>query len=333
VALREPEVAPLLAVCALVDLTGAAAISIRLVAVGAIVAEAIIVRAVLPAHGANTTVARLAEGVAESAILLLFLGAGIEGLTSRAPIGSLPAGVRHVRVMVVVVVVVDGCTVVILLGVSQGLLGSMGVVRHVLFILIVAVVALVSHWVVVLTVETSVVVGAIIEVTSIVVLVVVMTVLGLGARVVALKIAAVVSQVLTMVQLVVLFVKTLDVVVVNDVIVGGNVGHVRQVLDYGVLVVWGDMGHLLEMGSAMKNCLVSLVMSNRSSRSGSWLRLSASSLYFWLVVRLDLSVCVGSVVSVARSILLQASAGAHMSVASVCGSVLTLVIIRVAHRI
>ena len=61
-------------------------------------------------------------------------------------------------------VVVDGCTVVVLLGVSEGLLGLVGEVRHVLLILVVRVVALVSQRVVVVTVETAVVVGAIIEV-------------------------------------------------------------------------------------------------------------------------------------------------------------------------
>ena len=61
-------------------------------------------------------------------------------------------------------VVVDGCTVVVLLGVSEGLLGLVGKVRHVLLIFVVRVVALMSERVVVVTVETAVVVGAIIEV-------------------------------------------------------------------------------------------------------------------------------------------------------------------------
>jgi len=54
VALHVPQGAPLFAVSALVHLTGATAISIRLVAVGTVVAEARIVRAVLPADGADT---------------------------------------------------------------------------------------------------------------------------------------------------------------------------------------------------------------------------------------------------------------------------------------
>ena len=61
-------------------------------------------------------------------------------------------------------VVVDGCTVVVLLGVSERLLGLVGEVRHVLLILVVRVVALVSERIVVMTMETAVVVGAVIEV-------------------------------------------------------------------------------------------------------------------------------------------------------------------------
>ena len=44
---------------------------------------------------------------------------------------------RHVGVMVVVMVVVDGCTVVVLFSVSERLLRVMGEVRHMLLILIV----------------------------------------------------------------------------------------------------------------------------------------------------------------------------------------------------
>ena len=66
--------------------------------------------------------------------------------------------------MVIVMVVVDGCTVVVLLGVSERLLGLVGEVRHVLLILVVRVVALVSKRIVVMTMETAVVVGAVIEV-------------------------------------------------------------------------------------------------------------------------------------------------------------------------
>ena len=164
VALGVPERAPLLAVAALVHLAGTATISIRLVAVGTVIAEATVVRAVLPADGADSGEAILTVGVAKGAILLLIVSARGEGLSSSAAVGFLPAGVGHIGVVVVVMVVVDGCTVVVLLGVSERLLGLVGEVRHVLLILVVRVVALMSERVVVVTVETAVVVGAIIEV-------------------------------------------------------------------------------------------------------------------------------------------------------------------------
>ncbi len=64
VALGVPKGAPFLAANALVDLACTAAISIRLVAVCAIVTEARIVRAVLPADGADAGVSVLAVRVA-----------------------------------------------------------------------------------------------------------------------------------------------------------------------------------------------------------------------------------------------------------------------------
>jgi len=54
VAVRVPKRAPLLAVTALVHLTGTSAISIGFVTVGAVIAEALVKRAVLPADRANT---------------------------------------------------------------------------------------------------------------------------------------------------------------------------------------------------------------------------------------------------------------------------------------
>lgn len=132
-----PKGAPFLASIALVHLSGTSAIGIRLVAVGSIIAEARVVRAVLPADGADSGESGLAVRVAESAILILVLGAGRERLTSSAAIGFLPAGVRHIGVMVVVMVVVDGGSVVVLLSVSQWLLRVLGEVRHMLFVFVV----------------------------------------------------------------------------------------------------------------------------------------------------------------------------------------------------
>ena len=70
VALGVPERAPFLAADALVHLTGTTAIGIRFVAVGTVVTEASVVWAVLPADGADTRVAILTVGVAESTVLL-----------------------------------------------------------------------------------------------------------------------------------------------------------------------------------------------------------------------------------------------------------------------
>ena len=70
VALRIPEGAPLLAVSALVNLTGTAAVGIWLVAVGTIVAETAVDRAVLPANWTDARVSILTVWVAKGAILL-----------------------------------------------------------------------------------------------------------------------------------------------------------------------------------------------------------------------------------------------------------------------
>ena len=122
VALGVPERAPLFAANALMDLTGTTAISVGFVAVSAIVTEASVSWAVLPADGTDTAVVRLAVRVAKSAILLMVSRAGGHRLTSRATVGLLPARVRHVSVVIVVMVMVDRCTVVILFSMSQGFL-------------------------------------------------------------------------------------------------------------------------------------------------------------------------------------------------------------------
>lgn len=71
--------------------------------------------------------------------------------------------------VIIVVVVMDRCTIVVLLCVCQWLLRVMCKVRHVLLILIVAVASLMGHWVVVVAVETTVVHWAVIEVFRVVV--------------------------------------------------------------------------------------------------------------------------------------------------------------------
>ena len=76
VALGVPKGSPFFTALALVHLTSATTVGIRFVAVSAVIAEALVVWAVLPADGANARVALLAVGVAKSAILLFILGAG-----------------------------------------------------------------------------------------------------------------------------------------------------------------------------------------------------------------------------------------------------------------
>jgi len=54
-------------------LAGSAAICVRLIAVGTVITEASVVRAVLPADGSDARVTTLAIWVAEGAILLLVI--------------------------------------------------------------------------------------------------------------------------------------------------------------------------------------------------------------------------------------------------------------------
>ena len=66
--------------------------------------------------------------------------------------------------MVIMMIVVDGSSIVILFSMGERLLGMVGEVRHVLLILVVRVMSLMGHWVIVVTVETTMMVRAVIEV-------------------------------------------------------------------------------------------------------------------------------------------------------------------------
>jgi hypothetical protein len=89
VALDVPEVAPLLAAwSALMDLTSASAIGIRLVAVGAIITETCVVWAVLPADWSDTAESILAVIEAESSILF-FSGSAVGKRLTRGTASSL----------------------------------------------------------------------------------------------------------------------------------------------------------------------------------------------------------------------------------------------------
>ena len=93
VALGVPKGAPLLAAAALVNLASTATIGVRLVAVGTIVTELRVVRAVLPADWTDAGEAILALVEAESSILLHARGAVGEWLSSSAAGRFLPARV------------------------------------------------------------------------------------------------------------------------------------------------------------------------------------------------------------------------------------------------
>lgn len=91
VALWIPESTPLFATSALVNLTGTATISIRLVAVSSIITEFRVLWAVLPANWTDSGVTVLAVRIAESSILLLVSWAGRKRLSSGAAVSLLPA--------------------------------------------------------------------------------------------------------------------------------------------------------------------------------------------------------------------------------------------------
>ena len=76
VALGVPKGTPFFTTLALVNLTGTTTVGIRFVAVSAIIAEALVVWAVLPADGTYTRIALLAVWVAKGTILLFILRAG-----------------------------------------------------------------------------------------------------------------------------------------------------------------------------------------------------------------------------------------------------------------
>ena len=217
VALGEPVVAFLLAIGTLMHLTCSSAVSIGLVAVSTIITESSIMRAVLPADRTHTRVSFLAEWVAECSILLLVMRAGVEWLTSSPSVSFLPAGVRYVGVMVVMMEVMNRSAVVILLSMGERLFGVVSEVRNMLFAFISAVTSMVRHWVNIDTVQSTMSKRLVIEVLSIVVDVMVVTMLRLTELVVALKVAIVVVRVsLAVMHDVMLSIKSLNVVIINN---------------------------------------------------------------------------------------------------------------------
>ena len=145
VALGVVEVAPLFAAwSALMNLACTSAIGIWFIAVSSIVTEARVMGAVLPADWTDTREALLAAVEAKGAILLLAIRAVRKRLTSGATGSLLPARVRNIGVMVVVVVVVKRCAVVVLFCVRKRFLRVAGKVMNVFLIPIVTVRVLAS---------------------------------------------------------------------------------------------------------------------------------------------------------------------------------------------
>ena len=212
VALGVPEGAVLLAVSTLVNLTSSTTISIGLVAVSTIIMEVRVMRAVLPADRTDTGVAIFTSGIAKGTISFLILGASGERFTSSAAGCLFPAGVRDISMVEVVMVMVDRGTIVVLLGVSEWLLRVMSKVRHASIPLRVVMMAMRR---LIVTVKAAMVARIIIEVMLLVIVfLVAISELILFHFVVAMRIAAVVVQIVAMMKIVVLLVKMLNIVMV-----------------------------------------------------------------------------------------------------------------------
>ena len=256
-AFRIEHLTVVLAAIAGVDLASTSTIGVRFVAVGTVITEARLLGAVLPANWSNSREAILTVGVAEGTILLLISRAGRERLANSTAIRLLPAGVGDIGVMVIVMEVMDRGTIVVLFSVGQGLLRVMSELSDVLFIIISREVGSSDHWIIVTTVETTVMKRLIIEVLLIVVRVVMPFVGGSGRLVITgelrvmeliqvLNVVAVivinnmfdsvVSNIVFMIQnsLVVL----LSIGWINLNIVGLSVHHVRIVTELSSIAIW-----------------------------------------------------------------------------------------------
>ena len=257
VALGEPVIAKQFTVSALVNLAGTTAIGIRLVAVSSIVTEAGVMGTVLPADWSNSRVALLTVWIAKGAIFLFLLGARVQRLTCSAAISLLPARVGHISVMIVMMEVVDWCAIIVLLSVSEGLFGTVSETRHVLFTIVHAVDSS-CHGVNVHAMKAAMMQRAVIEMLGIVMMVVHVAVLSFSQVVFAMpKVAIVVERIVDLVRSVMLFIESLDVVVIDDMmmlnIVLLNGGDMRQILNDSMLVIGCNVGHLFEVDAMLIN--------------------------------------------------------------------------------
>ena len=170
VALRIEEVTPLFAVLsAVVNFTSTSTIGIRLVTVCSVVTEAALLWAVLPADWTNAREASLTFFIAEGTVLLHTIGAIRERFSLGTTSSFLPARVGDVGVMVISLEVVDGSTIVIFLSVSQRLLRVMSELGNVFLVIIWVKMRSSDHWVIVSTMESTMVKRAIIEMLLIIV--------------------------------------------------------------------------------------------------------------------------------------------------------------------
>jgi len=91
--------------------------------------------------------------------------------------------------------------------------------RHMLLILVVAVMAFVGKRIIILSVQTAMMIRAIVEVLGVVMLIMMMTMLSLTAAMVALEVTIVMDHVVIVVELMMLLVETLNVVIIDNALV------------------------------------------------------------------------------------------------------------------
>jgi hypothetical protein len=139
--------------------------------------------------------------------------------------------------------VVDWRAIIVLFSVRQRFLRCGSEVWYMLLRLV-EVVSIRCHRVNIDAVETAVMGGIVIEVLSIVVMIHKVTVLVLAKIRTTVQIARVVVRILLVVNHMMLHVKSLNVVIVNDVVVCCNMLHVRNVMDHGMLVVRRHVSNL-----------------------------------------------------------------------------------------
>ena len=163
--------------------------------------------------------------------------------------------------------VVNRCTEVVLFSMSEGLFGVLSEVGHMFFILVVAVVASVHVRVIVVSVKSSMVLGAIIEVMCVIVLVMTvivtmaMLVLSHGMMVEIVMVEIVVTQVM------VVSIQALNVVIIVVIIVVFSVVVLLclNIMHFGVMMVIRNVSNLRKVGSVVIAVTIMRVITMRNS--------------------------------------------------------------------